>query len=609
VPVVAFHAGFDGLAPGGFIGVDIFFVISGYLITGIIFREINNRTFSIRGFYSRRIRRIFPALYVVYIACMVASLSLHFPQESETIGKEIISSTFFISNIVFDRAPDYFAGVNDFNPLLHTWSLSVEEQFYVLFPLLAFAISRLPKKTRMMVICAFAIASFGWSTMISHNKPAAAFFPTQSRGWELLIGAYLALAQLPVPKQRWLLECAGLVGLMLIGGSIVLLSPASLIPAPSALGACLGAALLIYSGSAYKTVATSLLSAYPLRFVGLISYSLYLWHWPIICFVHYLQESYGQPIRGERTLIVAASFLIAFFSWWCVERPFRRKTFHLSRNATIGFGGALMLTTSLIALFLGPINRMIWQPPKLAEDLLLYENYHIGGSTEKCFLSTEYNKFSMYDKEDCLRIDASNPNYLLLGDSHAAHLWTGLQETYPGINFLRATASGCIPILRTEGEKRCTDLMQYILGTFLPSEHLDGVILSARWSSPDVEAVLETSAFLSKHVDRVIISGPIQEYDLPLPRILATAVAKRVDYLNLVSMRLRPEPLMVDRIFASSMLPDRVVYVSTYRAINAAACNALMPEGVPAQFDYGHLTKEGSRCVAKQFGSALSNSP
>ena len=611
IPVVAFHAGFEKWVPGGFVGVDIFFVISGYLITGIIVRDIDNGTFSIKEFYARRIRRIFPALYVVYAACMIASLySYRFPQDVEHVATAIIASIFFVSNILFDNATTYFSSASSLsNPLLHTWSLSVEEQFYVLFPFLAFGICRLTGAKRVTAVCVIAAASFAWSASQAYRDPASAFYLLQSRAWELLIGTYLAIGPVPVARQRWLLESTGMLGLVLIGGSVIVLSPESPLPAPSALPACLGAALLIYSGSANQTIAARVLAAPPLRFIGLISYSLYLWHWPIVCFFRRSPALYELDVAGQRMVIVGASVALATLSWWFVERPFRQIPFKRSSNEAIGTAAAAMLTVGIAALALGPIERLIRQPPPLAEALLAYERTgnedHLRAG--HCFLTTGYNAFAIFDKADCLHLDPSKANYLLLGDSHAAHLWIGLQETYPQINFLQATASGCMPELQAEGDRRCTDMMRYILDEFVPSTRLDGVILSARWQATDVDGALRTAAYLSKYSGRVIIAGPIREYFLTLPRLLAAATWDGTDIREAMSRSLQPERLMVDQKFLSSALPDRVIYLSTYKVVSSAPCEALMAANVPIQFDQSHLTEQGSRCVATQFAQALAN--
>ena len=605
--VVAFHLKINKLAPGGFIGVDVFFVISGYLISGFIFKDVNNKNFSIKEFYVRRARRIFPALFVVYIACLIGSLATDFPSDSEKVGRTMMASLLFSSNVYFYGLSGYFSGSLENNPLLHTWSLSVEEQFYVLFPLLIFVIRRLQHRTQLTIISVFTVASFGSSVFSVFNEAAAAFYLLHNRAWELFIGAGLAVASFPLAGKRWHLEFLAATGLLLIVGSNFLLSPASLFPGPSALAACLGTALLIYSGETNRTVLSRILSAAPLRFIGLISYSLYLWHWPIIVFVgrfHYL--------RGvvDKSAILAASILVAYWSWRFIEKPFREKPFKLSSSATLRLSGALMFGTGVIAIILGPVNRMIWHTPMKIDDLLAFEDY----STKKtmrdgsCFLTAEYNKFSMFERDKCMRISSTKPNYLIVGDSHAAHLWAGFHDAYPGINFLQATASGCRPLLELKGSKRCTDLMKYVFDEFLPSHHLDGVILSGRWETEEVEAALKTSAVLAKHAGKIIISGPIQEYRQALPRILALAVAKDQDYKEFAAKQRRSERQLIDEAFASSKLPERVIYVSAYQSVNTLECNLIIQDRIPVQFDYGHLTREGSVCVARKLGASLFNS-
>jgi peptidoglycan/LPS O-acetylase OafA/YrhL len=564
VPVVVFHFGLARLAPGGFVGVDVFFVISGYLITGTIYRDVNEATYSVTDFYNRRILRIFPALFVMFILCAVFSAAIQFPADSSRVAKSLISSIFFVSNIYFYNLSGYFSGELSTNPLLHTWSLSVEEQFYIIFPLLIFLIRRFQRKTQYIILVAIAVASFILATFAVFAAPTAAFYLVQNRAWELFIGAILALssvAHAPLPKASWRAECIGFVGILLIAGSVLLLSPSVPFPGPGALAACLGAAAVIYSGSE-DTIVRKVLSSPPLRFIGLISYSLYLWHWPTYVF----SRNFGEPrIVGKISLFVL-SVLIATVSWRFVERPFRRKAYPFSAKATIAFGGALMIACTCVAVFLGPINRAIWAPAPQAEELLAYEDYDARDSMRvgTCFLVGETEEFSSFQKDKCLRIDPSRQNYLLIGDSHAAHLLPGLQSVYPTINFLQATASGCIPYLESRGARRCTDMMRYIFDEYLPTHRLDGIILSARWTADDVPAALATAARVTNWASEVILAGPIDEYDLPLPRILALAESHG-NYVEMAAKHRKLEPLATDSDFAASRLPPRVSYESTYR--------------------------------------------
>ena len=296
--VVFFHAHVAGFA-GGFAGVDIFYVISGYLITSLVAHDIAFERFSLVTFYERRIRRIFPALFGVLGFCTLAACALFSPKDLAVFGKSVIATTLFVSNILFKRQAGpggYFDSTSDLQVLLHTWSLSVEEQFYLLFPTTLLLLTRFAK-ARLIVLSAITLGSFLISAWITPHRPLTAFYIFIPRAWELLIGSLLALKAVVPLQRRASREIAGFVGLSFIGAAVFLFSRDTVFPGLAALVPCLGAWLIIYSGANGPSCVKSILSAQPLVFVGLISYSLYLWHWPILVFSRYF--SAGELSRPE----------------------------------------------------------------------------------------------------------------------------------------------------------------------------------------------------------------------------------------------------------------------------------------------------------------------
>lgn len=602
LPVVAFH--FDlqlfgrSLAPGGFIGVDVFFVISGYLITGIIYGEMSAGRFSIFEFYNRRIRRIFPALFVVLAATLMGAFFWLFPFQYAEIARNAVAAIFFVSNILYFRDAGYFSAAAERNPLLHTWSLSVEEQFYIFLPIVLFLAVRLPRRLHvpLLVLCgAISFAAAIWMTSVNRD---AAFYFVQYRAWELIIGSLLAIATLPVLRRRWMAEFCAALGVLLILGSVLFLKASSLFPGLGAAPACVGTALVLYAGmpiharcgETSPTWTARLLGWGPVQFIGLISFSLYLWHWPLIVFVRQFDE---PSLLGRYGLVVLA-VLLAAASWRFIEQPFRvRAGLYRTRTVLLG-GGAAMAAVSLAALAVVPISAAYWHLSPKVEQVLGYLD-DIVQVEPQCFLTSANDSFAAYDRAGCLALSGSKPNVLVLGDSHAAHLVPGLREVGGADNLLVATASGCKPVVNTRGRSRCVELVNYILRDFLPAHHLDAIVLSARWTDADLADLKRTLARIEPYADRIIVSGPIVEYEMPLPYILARKLndpAYDVDHHRVA------ETEATDAHFRAAVTKDNVRYFSMYNAVCKADCDLWASDGVPMQFDYGHLTPEGSGRVA-----------
>jgi peptidoglycan/LPS O-acetylase OafA/YrhL len=324
--VLFFHTSVPGFS-GGFVGVDVFFVISGFLITSIILKDIRAERFSVARFYERRIRRIFPALFPLIAFVLVIGTYLYDVDAFKNLGRSIAATTLFSSNILFWQESGYFAAPSLQKPLLHTWSLAVEEQFYIFFPLALLLISRYLKGRYTLWIAGAFILSFITSILGVIYQPGATFYLVPTRAWELLAGSFLALRALPDLSANWQRNLFAFFGIALISGSIILISEATPFPGLAALPPVLGTSLVIYSGMGNgkngSFIAQRMLSARPLVFIGLISYSLYLWHWPLVAFWKYLLF---KPWNGRDSLmIIVASIAFASLSWKFIEQPFRGK--------------------------------------------------------------------------------------------------------------------------------------------------------------------------------------------------------------------------------------------------------------------------------------------
>ncbi|MDH5679004.1 MAG: acyltransferase, partial [Nitrospinota bacterium] len=334
-PVVLFHAGFSQVS-GGFVGVDVFFVISGYLITGIIQRDLEKGEFSLAGFYERRARRILPALYFVLFSCLAAGWFIYLPLDFQFLAKSSISTAFFSSNFFFwQEGGNYFARDSDFFTLLHTWSLAVEEQFYIVYPpvLMFLFYARIPAA---WIIAGLTLLSVSLAYSLAGAAPNAAFYLAPARAWELGLGALLAHGAVPGIQRRWLREVAAAGGLVAIIASVMLIERSN--AGMALLVPCLGAAAIIHAGASGPSFAANLLSWRPVVFVGLVSYSLYLWHWPIFVF---LREYSAQTTLSEdvRYQAMAAAFLLSAITWAFIERPFRNRAF-LRRSTVFALSGA-----------------------------------------------------------------------------------------------------------------------------------------------------------------------------------------------------------------------------------------------------------------------------
>ncbi|MGB8701172.1 MAG: acyltransferase family protein [Thermosynechococcaceae cyanobacterium] len=602
--VIVFHY-VPSLAPGGYVGVDVFFVISGYLITGILHTQMKSGTFNLFTFYERRIRRICPAMFAVLAFCGVCSLALNLPSETSTIGQYIAASILFISNVLFSNSSGYFDQNMELNSLLHTLSLSVEGQFYIFFPLLLLAMRSLGYSTKVGLLGGIAFVSFAYSVWMVQVDPNAAFYLVQFRAWELLIGSLLAIGAVPAIQHRGYAEGLGIAGLAMILASVMWLSPETAFPGAAALLPCLGTAAILHSGAGASTRLGSLLSKNPMSFLGQVSYSLYLWHWPLWVFYQLLglRSNYWNPLG-----LIGAFGLMTYLSWRFIETPFRNHAKSRGVRQTGVISCAMVVPGVTIALQLGSVSALFWNDLALAraERILAYTSYDADKSMRKgtCFITQSSEH---YNKDKCLEMKPDQKNFLLLGDSHAAHLWAGLIVKHPDINFLQATASGCKPVLNTKGKTHCTDLIEFILNDFLPHHRLDGIILSGRWVESDVRSVKPTVELLHTYADQIAVFGPIVEYEQSLPRILSKAV--QTNEQSFASKYRKPDQLKTDRLLATDLRGEDVKYFSVYRALCSTQCVVRTDGKVPLQFDYGHLTREGSVFVISKFDTQLFTQP
>ncbi len=486
LPVIFFHAGFQTFS-GGFIGVDVFFVISGYLITSILLNELEQNEFSIIKFYERRARRILPALTFVLIFCTWAAYELLLPEDFERYGLSLASVALFSSNIYFWQSMDYFAPAAEDQPLLHTWSLAVEEQYYVIFPVLLYFGWRFGRKNLLLTIAAISLLSLGLSEWGWRYKQDANFFLLPTRAWELLAGSLMAfkLNADPLPFQRTRMhnELLSISGLVLIGYAIFAFDQFTPFPSLYTLTPVVGS-LLVICFARTETLVGALLSSAPFVAIGLISYSAYLWHQPILSLYRSMTTELA-PITAF--ILVALSLLMATASYWVVEKPFRVRAVYAKRSALFAGSFVSLSLTLAVGSFIyikdGLASRYSTQQTVLVDKYLKYDHskdWRLG----RCMIFLDTEDKEAFDKE-CFGFLNGKPKLFLIGDSHAAALYPGVAKVFSdSYDVSQLTISGCYPFthLKTTVAKRCRDLNPARFKAILDSDASSKVIIHANWS-------------------------------------------------------------------------------------------------------------------------------
>lgn len=600
VPVILFHADVS-LFSGGFVGVDVFFVISGFLITTLILREQDRGQFSLLTFYERRARRILPALFLVVSATILPGYVLMTPWDFSEFMRSVAAAALFLSNVHFWENTGYFALAAEKQPLLHTWSLAVEEQFYLLFPLLLLV----PFQRAVLsgIVLAMFCASLALAQWGATYEPDVNFFFTPSRVWELMAGALCAFWQ--VSRQPKPNELAAAAGLAMVLISIFFYDRAIPFPSLYTLLPVGGTALLLLYAHRGTRVHTILSSA-PLIGIGLVSYSAYLWHQPLFAFA---RMSMIEPLVLWQTFaLILITFALAYLTWLWIEQPVRKSKSGWFR--TRGYVFALSATGigALVLSFMTLDNEQRFYASLSAEQrrYLPYLNYASEARNEEnhtiCSLGSANNNLAFFDRQECLKISESMPNVLLMGDSHASHFYKALAQVFPEANILRATASGCRPLLDYSGQKRCTDLARFLLEDFLATEEVDAVIISARWRQTDEGALRSTFAYLRSVVPNVVVMGPTMEYDTDLPKILMKYADRGQEEITQIAAQLRREDRTeMSRKVALASNETGAVYVDVQETLCPDdVCLIFTPDGAPITWDYGHFTDDAALWIIQE---------
>ena len=610
----------SALLPGGFVGVDVFFVISGYLITRIISDEIEQGRFTFARFYERRARRIFPALIAMLAVTLAAGYAVLLPSDYIGTLRAALATLLFASNVLlWHQQSGYFdATESKLDPMLHTWSLAVEEQFYLLFPVFLLLCYRYWRKHVVWIVLACALVSLAGAVMVVKGNRSAVFFLSPFRAWELLAGSLLAYRVLPCIGSRLLREALAASGLMAIMLACFFYRDATVFPGLTALAPVLGAAAIIHAGSSGPTLAGRLLQWRPVVYVGLISYSLYLWHWPLIVLAQYANGM--EPLSRFWPLLLLASLLLASASYHFVEQPFRRSAGGLARLA-LPSGAALALALGLFCAagvmmggFADRFTPAVVSLDKARSPLIPYE--HCG---------------DLAPQAACLLGDGQGePQMLLWGDSHLVSLAPALHEVLrqQGKRAVLLPYLGCAPVFEAGSAIRatCPELQAKVKAYLVAHPHIKTVVMTAFWSTyfreggplqmvssagqaMDGQAAAQaglraTLQWLQQGQRTVILIGPVPAYNKSVPAALALEAASGRQRARSSSSeeKLTNAPFLA---VVDEFEPDvQFQYVDPVPWLCAPECR-LIEEGVPLYRDAHHLSVAGAMALKDQLSQTF----
>ena len=631
LPVVLYHFQIWPFT-GGFVGVDIFFVISGYLITSLIHGEMEAGGFSVAHFYERRIRRIFPALFAVIAVACIAAVVLLFPLDLIRFGQSVEATVVFGSNFLFKNSASYFDVVANRKPLLHTWSLAVEEQFYVLFPAILLLLRRAGRRAQFWAIVTILVLSLGLSIRQVSTAPDTAFYLLPDRAWELMLGAILAIGKFPLPSQRWLREILSVIGVALIAFAVFTYNTETLFPGAAAIPPCLGAALLIYAGSGGTSVIGAGLSSAPLVGFGLISYSLYLWHWPLRVFGQY--AAFRDLMLYEKAALIALSVLLAYLSWRFVERPFRGRREFFSRKMifTLAAVASVVLFAAGFAVTMN--HGLIFRYPKQVQLILRQAVRNKPPVQDSCLgrpiFESKKGQICIFGSRS-----ARAPSFALWGDSHATMLLPliGDRALATGRNGVLISHGACRPALGVNSSRSddCDKVNQKGLKVLEAMPSVTEVILAGRWAeSADgrpadhedgateyivdkdhpVPSLANNPVVFANGLDRlvakltadrkkVVIISSVPEIGWPVPETLARIAAKHsaLDIRPTVT-EFRVRQAVVFATFAEMHRKYGATIVYPDSVLCASGHCMVENNGLPIYIDPDHLSQPGSRLLA-----------
>lgn len=583
---------------GGYIGVDVFFVISGFVITRLILRDCAVGTFSFTEFYSRRILRLAPPLLLTCLVTLLVACFVLLPDELTELAWTTISASLYFSNWFFAAQAGYFSEQLETNPLLHTWSLGVEEQFYLLFPLLlvwlVWLVRRQPRIfMTMLVLTALLYAlAYGWTLLDEES----AFFASPLRFFQFTAGACMVFVCQKHRLPALLADGFSTLSLIALGTAVFVMNKTTAFPGTAALVPTVSTMIVLYTLTRPDTLTSRCFSIAPAVWLGNNSYSVYLWHWPLII---YCKLAYTAAFSLPVVLaLLGGALLLGHLSYRFVEQPCRRLApSHRKRLVLI----LVAFTCGLLALS----ARIVWQqglPERFDTNQLMLAGYmknqngHYGQG--QCFITQANTEWRSLLQEPCLPQSAQQQAILLLGDSHAAHLNQALRQKFSGVVVGQVTASGCKPLVsdtaRTSG--RCAEIVRKTLSRVAEQPAYRAVILSARWQQSDIPALRDTLDFLKNQ--HVVVIGPGLSFKLALPRLL---IANQANLQSVLLQSNIEELRLVDHALAELTKSLGVKYYSMLTQQCDSVCRYTDENGIPIQWDTAHMTRQGAEFMLRDF--------
>jgi len=594
-----------GMTPfsGGYVGVDVFFVLSGFLITQIIAADLRAGRFSLANFYERRIRRIVPALVFVCAFSTVAAVAVLLPNELKAYAASLLAAALSVSNVWFSSMTGYFDPAAATQPLLHTWSLGVEEQFYVAFPLLLALAYRLGQRGVSLFVCGALVISLAMSIALTPDNHRSSYFLIHTRAWELLLGSVIALGLIPAPVRTWQRESASTIGLLAIAVAVVCFGEKTPFPGYAAVLPCLGAALIIWAGG--TTLVARGLSFAPIVFVGLISYSLYLWHWPLIVFAKLLLVQPFTPFQQLTLIAVATAFSI--LTWRFVETPFRRRSGTMSSRKAVFAGGGLSLgALAIAAAMLVGVQGM---PNRFPSEILSIAAAAQDANPKRAKCHFDGTLAGDFDKSCVLGAPVA-PATIVYGDSHGAELAAalGALAEFRNESVRELTASSCPPSIgfAHPGRPECAaynaKTLKHLVA--LPPTTIviatNAVAWTHEYSAEFLRGLEQALHALSSAGHRVIVFGQVPPHPNQLP-VPATLARQAMLGTKPETYAFRPDMnalRKLDATLAGLASAAGATYISLLPTLcNENECKAAI-DGAVLYFDDNHLTVAGEKLIA-----------
>ena len=616
ISVIIYHAGFElnigdevyQLLPGGFLGVDIFYVISGYLISYLILEKINSNSFSFSDFYERRARRLLPTLFTVIAISIFAGSLFMMPNQFKDLSGSAISSLFFLSNFWFFITDNYFADSSLLKPLLHTWSLSIEEQFYLIFPPLIYFLYKNNLRYTKLLFFSLILGSLLFSSLGSVYFSNLNFYMLPSRIWELGVGIFLAyhhVNQKIVVKKTF----NNLILFLAIAFIILpLIFFNSSTPHPSILTSftVIGTAIIIFYNTE-NCIIKNILSSKLFVGTGLISYSLYLWHYPVFAFKKIKSQTLSEFDKIESIFLIIT---LSVISYYFIEKPFRNRKL-IARKKFIIFISTFLIFLFTICLY---IYKNEGLPQRYSSEITKLINFNYDYKeiyqTGKCHIEIKKLITKNFFKNCKTQINNDKKNLYLWGDSLAAHLYPGLNNKYKdNYNIWHRSADGCKPILSNSGKNKktspCEKINEFVINEIL-SINPDKIFISAFWRKEDLSEIKKIVKKLEEsNITNIYLVGPSIRWHDPLPKILLKKyqISKKIP--KYLSDKNHFDNFKLDEEFSNFANKNSIKYLSIIKILCKKNYTCLVKVGAEpdaiTNWDENHFTKRASNYIFGKF--------